>query len=338
MNVSKVIIHEIEKRQGHREAFLTSSKDLLPIEERTNKLIEQLNKSFGNESKIVRTEFEELERHFFKPELDNLLKENNDRHFYEFSILTINQLRNKLQDSPFATGGYYVFVNYENLGREYLGIFIVRDSDKLLFKRNENNTGFEIDEATIVDTEKLAMACRIDIGRYSEDEIRYLQFTNYLKQDISDYFIHWIEANVAHKSRDDSNQLIKILNNIKLPIDPDTDKIFTEDKFFEKVYNHINSTSKVVRLKELSASFWDDENFLLNYVEENDIEINNEFRAISAIVKKLKFREIKADNIRIIFKQGNLNNGNIRRGKSPKTIIIESEALRREFDNLETND
>ena len=334
MNVSKVIIHEIEKRHGIQEAHLTFSENLLANNDRTFRLIDQLNKSFRTDSKVVSTEFEELERHYFKNDFDNYLRRGNNNDFIEFSSSTLRELARSLRILPFAVGGYYVYSSYSNLGRNYLGIFIIRDAERLLFKRNRNDTNFEVDETKIVDTEKLAMACRIDVGKYDNDELRYLHFTNYNQRDISEYFIQWIEASLVDKSREDTQQLIKIINNIDIPVDPDTQEQYDEDKFRNKIFDHINSTGKIVRLRELGANFWDNEDFILDYIDTHDIEINNEFRATGTVLNRLKKYEIAAGNLKISFKQSDLNERNIRPGDRRNTIIIESVALRTKLEEL----
>jgi nucleoid-associated protein len=334
MNVTKLVIHEIEKRQGIQEAHLTLSKKLIVNNNRTLKLVEQLNKSFTIESKVVRTEFEEKERHKFKRDLDVFLENYGESDFLEFSASTIDELASLMRISPFAVGGYYVYANYTNLGREYFAVFIIRDAERLLFRRNQDDTGFVIDETKIVDTNKLAMACRIDLEKYSNDDIRYLHFTNYNQRDISEYFIQWIEASLVDKSKEDTVELLSILKNVDLPVDPETEEEYEEDKFRTKIFDHVNSTGKVVRLRELGANFWDDENFLLNYVEEHDIEINNEFRAIGSVLNRLKKYEIASGNLKVSFKQSDLNERNLRPGDGVNTIIIESAALRNKLDDL----
>ena len=177
------------------------------------------------------------------------------------------------------------------------------------------------------------MACRIDLDKYTNENPRYLQFTNYNQRDISEYFIQWIEASLVDKSKEDTEQLIRIINNIDLPIDPETSEQYNDDKFRNKIFDHINSSGKIVRLRELGATFWDDEEFVLNYIDENDIEINNEFRATGSILSKLKKYELASGNIKISFKQSDLNQ-NIRRGDSRNTILIESEGLRNKLEQL----
>ena len=115
-----------------------------------------------------------------------------------------------------ATGGYVIFIEYEINSIRFIAVFIVRDSKEVTLEKSDSKNGFLVQLTKIVKTENLAMATRIDIAKYLKSEDRYLHFTH-VKGNTSEYFIKWIEAEVADKSKDDSKTFIKILNNVELP-------------------------------------------------------------------------------------------------------------------------
>jgi len=339
MKVFRTIIHQIEKKKFQLSATLKLSNQLLAINNEVEKLSENLNNAFSKESKIIRTEFQELENHFFKDHFDTALsnedesKKFTDISFELFAKKTIGDLNLMIQVHPFALGGYYVYSHYESFGRNYLGIFIVRDTEKVIFKRDPKLNVFTVNTTTIIDTDKLSMACRIDIEKYINKEERYLQFTNYKQQEISDYFVNWLEASQVSKIAEDTKTFIRIIDNIDLPIDPETGNEYEEDKFRSNLYSMVIAAGGILRIKEISSQYWEDENHLFDYIEKNGIDINGEFRISRTIFNQLNKFEVATGKIKLSFSKGDWKRGTVRRGDSGQ-IIIESQKLRAKIDAL----
>jgi nucleoid-associated protein len=226
-----------------------------------------------------------------------------------------------------------VYSHYESHGRNYLAIFIVRDAEKVIFKHDPIRKIFVVNTTTIIDTDKLSMACRIDLDKLQNKEDRYLQFTNYKQQEISDYFVNWLEASQVSKIAEDTKSFLKIIDNIDIPIDPDTDEEYEEDKFRSNLHRMVISAGGILRVKEISAQFWDDENHLFEYIEENDININGEFRVSKTIFNRLNKFEVTTGKIKLSFSKGEWKNGTVRKGDKNQ-IVIESSILRAKIDAL----
>jgi len=338
MEVYKTIIHQIKKEQGVLEAHLNPSDDLLQIDNNVEDLVENLNNSFKKESRIMRTEFLESNNEYFQSDLKISMNGSTgintftDDSFKKLSDDTIKTLQLLIMNHPFVSGGYYVYSHYSKFGRNYLGIFLVRDAKKVNFTRDTKKNVFVVNTTTIIDTDKLAMACRIDIEKYRNNEDRFLHFTNYKQSEISEYFIKWLEANLASKSDDDTTKFLSIIDNIDLPIDPETNKTYQEDKFRNMIHASVTSTGGILRLKELGSLFWNNENFILDYIEENDIDINNEFRVKKATFNYLNKFSFSYKKLNIGFTKGDWNICKVRTAGTDQ-IIIESKELK---DKIET--
>jgi nucleoid-associated protein len=213
-------------------------------------------------------------------------------------------------------------------------VFIVRDEEGIIFKR-DNNGDFEVDTTIVVNTNKLAMAVRIDLEKLRLNEDRHLHFTK--KQvHLSQYFFDWIEADLAEKSTDDTNKLVQLINKLKLeefPINPENNERFTPDEFRDKIYQNILSSGRIVRIRELSKTFWDNEDFLTNKFEELEIEISNEFQAPESILKRLKKYEISSGKLKLSFTQNDIDSGRVSKGEGYQ-IIIDSEELLDKFNSI----
>lgn len=332
MKIKRITIHQIEKKQGVSEAHLVTSDSLISIDDKVQFLVEKLNDAFKKDEKVIRTEFLEDEDLFQKSLRMFADKVNNDA-FYKYTTESIKRIVKLLQATPLATGGYFVFVNYKYRNIDYSGVFIVRDSEEVIFNRNDKNI-FVVNKTTIINTDKLAMAVRIDLDRLSKKQDRYLQFTHKLSS-ASNYFSEWIEANLLDKSVDDTKALIKLIDGLtNFPVDPETGNSFDSDKFREKVFDHINSSGRVVRLRELGKTFWDDSNFLTDYIDENNINISHQFQAVSTILGRLKKYEIKSGKIKLSFSRADIESGRVKVGNDNQ-IIITNMTLRTKFDELD---
>jgi nucleoid-associated protein YejK len=330
MQTSKAIIHFLEKESGENEAFPDFSENLIQVNEDLNLLIERLNKAFNKNGQVVKTEFRNDEYYPFQQRFRNYWDANRSiETFYEFTWRALNSLSRIIQGSTLAKGGYFIFAEYRTNNKDYLGVYLVRENEEFFF--NKEGGYFVVNRDDIPDTSNLAMACRIDLTRFYNNEERYHQFTRHKQQNISDYFINWIEADLADKSKDDTRTLINIINNVELPEDPVTEEQYEEEKFRRNLFDYINSVGRVVKMDELGENFWGDPDYLLNYAQEHEIEIDQEFQADNNILKTLKKYEAKRGNLKISFTKSDYDKGVVYKGDGDQ-IVIDSEQIRQQID------
>ena len=331
MEIKRIVIHEIQKEKGVNEANLNLSESLTDVTDNVTFLSERLSDAFKKDEKVIRTEFIE-EEDVFQIAINSFLNDKNDETFYEFTELAIKDLRKRLMSSTLATGGYFVFLNYETQNTEYIGVYIVRDTEEVIFNRSVDAGIFTVNKTTVINTSKLAMACRVDLNKLVAGQKRYLHFTH-RQTEISDYFVNWIEARLANKSKDDTESLIKIINNIDRPIDPETNEEFEEDKFRTKIFDYINSIGRTVRVQDIGRNFWNDPDKIVDFAEENDYDINTEFQAVPSILKRLKKYEVKSGKIKLSFSHNDYNLGIIGVGDDNQ-VVINSTEIRKQVDKL----
>jgi nucleoid-associated protein len=331
---NKIIIHLVNKEQG-KQPFLDASSDCLEIDEKVNNLTERLNDAFRKDEKVLKAEFKE-DIKVFQEKSRKYIDKNSQDNFIDFSIKSIERMVDLLKGKNLATGGYFVFIDYIYRNINYVGVFMVRDIEEIIFKKSKGDTNYTVNTTTIVNTNKLAMAVRIDKSKLLKNELRYLHFT-YRQSHQSDYFIDWIEAELADKSIDDSKALIHLINKLlenEFPINPETNERYESQEFRKHLLNHINSTGRIVRVKELSMNYWGNEDFLINKADELGIDFSNEFQADEKIIKRLNAYDIKSGKVRLIFSQKDIDEGVVFKGDDNQ-IIINSEELSKAFDELQ---
>jgi len=329
MDFLKITIHQIIKRQGIRHADLQLSNLLISIDENVENLVTKLNTSFGKEERVIRTEFIEDRVQDFQRTVKGFNDLKNDHNFLEFSTQSIGRMRDLISGVNLATGGYFVFTEYKSQGRHYAAVFLVRETDEIIFNRNESGDAFIIDKTTVINTSNLAMAVRVDLEKLQNNSERYVHFT-YKQADISEYFVDWIEVRLSNKSEADTKTLINLINNVELPTDPDTDNPYEAEKFRGKVFDYIQSVGRVVKLSDLSRSFWGDSEFLSDQASVLGYDIDGEFRATPNILSRLKKYRITAGKISLSFSQSDIDTGKIYLGDDD-LLVIDDAVLKRKF-------
>jgi nucleoid-associated protein len=333
MQLTKAVIHLIDKEQGTNPR-LDKSSATLSIDANSVELAERLNEAFKRDEKVLKTEFVET-KNVFQTNIEIFSRDSSTENFMEFTKRSLDRMGDLMSGNNFATGGYFVYMEYKYRNTNYLAVFMVRDSEEIIFKKTDSNN-YTVNTTTIVDTSKLAMAVRVNYLGFINNQKRYLHYTK-RQQHQSDYFIRWIEADMAEKSIDDTKALLKIIDSLDttdLPVKPESGERYSSEEFRNHLYDFINSSGRLVRVRDLSRTFWDNENFLSEKAEDFNIDINGEFQAALSILKQLKKYELKSGKIKISFSKADKDRGRVRRGDNNQ-IIIDSEEIRRKFDGLE---
>lgn len=325
MQIKNVIIHEIKKPAQRIGAKIVISNTCMDANEDVIvALIENLNERYKNKSETYGV-FDTANETRFHGEFNTYHKRPTEASFIKFTKKTAGDLKDIITNIAAAKGGFLVFARYTSY-KDFIGIFLVRDTDGMLFKRNSAVKSFSIKKAQHIDFEKMAMACRINMQAFKDKEQRYLSFINKKSDSLSKYFSNWISATDSDSDETDTQYLYKLLKSVDTPPDADGNPQ-TKETLLEKVYKHIQSADRRVNVQELSRSFYDDENFLTNYANTNDLRITGEFKAHKTVLRKFVQIRARANNIEIIFSK-DLYNTTVRiPTDNPNQIIIDSAEL-----------
>lgn len=332
MEIFSAIIHKIDKEQSQAPSLQLSLQSLT-IEEQVTILGTRLNNAFRKDENVLKTEFLS-NPNIFQNGARTFSRNLTQDSFLDFSRSSIHRMIDLMTGNNLATGGYFVYLYYNYRNQNFLGVFMVRDEEELIFKRKADNSTFEVNSTTVVNTNKLAMAVRVNIDNISDT--RYLHFTK-KQAHLSQYFFDWIEADLAPKNSEDAQHLIDLIHHLEpgeLPINPETNERLNPDEFKTRFYDNILSTGRMVRLTDLGSTFWNDENFLINKFEEMGVEISTEFQAPAKILRKLMKYELKSGRLRLVFSQNDISSGRVALNDESTSLIITDEDLITQFNNL----
>lgn len=338
MILNKIIAHEIVKESGTTSSTLNLCEELIPIDQNSIDLVSALLKSYQGD-KILYAEFDQSPGHYF-PQLYRGYASSNrtDSEFIGFTIEATGNLESLIQNEIFARGGYVVYTEYELNQIQFISIFLIRDTTGKLLNRNGNT--FQIENIQYLDTNHLAMACRINENKLTDGDSNYLSFTTLKQAEVSDYFRDWIAIQQFESSADFTKKLYDIINQLPVPINTETNTEYTIDEVRNRVYDLIKSNpSGNINLNIIGEHIYGDRGIITNYAEINSISIDTEYRSHNKSLKKFIQVNIVKDGITLKYSRGD-NDTKVRISEdNPNMVIIESvlfaNALRQEISTNE---
>ncbi|WP_445453528.1 nucleoid-associated protein [Flavobacterium sp. 25HG05S-40] len=336
MILNKIIIHELKKESESNQVDLIFSEELIPNNLESTALITALSDSYKSD-RILYAVFDNSEGKYFPEKFYEYREtDRNNSDFITFTRLVMGNLVGLIQPITFATGGYFVFAEYVDNGYNFVSVYLIRDVEGKILRKTANS--FSIQTVEYVDTKNLAMACRINENRIDLEEINYLSFTQLRQQEVSEYFKNWISIQQLESSSDYTKSLYEIITQIEPPINTDTNTPYEIETFRNLVYNYTSSSpTDTVNIRDLSMHFYQNEDIISDFANNNNISIDTEFRFNKRQLKKFIKLEVNRDGINLKFSRGVLNEKIRLSADNPNVVIIESQsfatALRNEIGN-----
>jgi nucleoid-associated protein YejK len=319
----RTIIHEIKKNSGAIDNVVTTLSDvLIDQNENSENLVNLLRNSFNNDDRLSYAKFNIAPDRYFPTRFNDYFSSDlSDAEFIQFTVDATNNLETIINRIVGAKGGYLVFTEYDSVGYNFTSIFLVRDTEGITFNRTART--YSIEKIDYLNTDKLAMACKINHNKYDEATEKFLTFTKHRQQTVSDYFYDWIASDQTENSAEYTRALLQIVNNIDLPANRETGEILTVNEFRDRVSEFISTRDGLVNLIDLSNHFYDEPNKIIDYARENDYVIDSTFKTHSREMQKFKNIYINRDGINLKAARGDMG-VKIRLGDNPDIVIIES--------------
>ncbi len=340
MNVERIVVHLLNKSENEQRASVDISQDLLDVSELSINLVQRLDASYKR-APITYAYFDNVAQNIFPSEFMSYIQNQSEASFLTFSQNVMLNLRDKVESISPAKGGFLVFSQYEIDNRNYIGVYLIRDTVGMLFRKDRGRSAFIINPTEHLDLDKLAMACKIDIDTYESNGGKYLSFMKRKMNDISEYFVNWVSVSDRESNKILTQNLFTLVNLVSLPRDENNREI-SREAFRSEVYRYVDSLpTKIVNINELSEHFYSDETYLANFAETNGISINTEFKPVAAEMKRFVQIDLASDGIHVQFSRKELNTKVRFDRQNRNIVIIESEqfatALRREIDRNDFN-
>ena len=296
MEIKNAIIHNVRK-ELKCDATIEYSKETLNLrDEKCLSLFEELYTFFSKSLKYGI--FSSKEDTVFHEKFNDYLN-STKKDFISLSKDVLPDLKTRMDSIPQSKGGCVIFAEIKNQNEDFFVIFVVRDKTGKQFSYKDDT--MHINEVIHIDTNKLAMACRINVQSYQNEKDRYLSFLSTTQDEASKYFQKWLGAEAQSKSQEDTKALRTIVSNIDIPTDEDGNSM-SREQFREKIFDLCSKTfSKDINLRAVSEEVWKDPDYISKYAATNGITINDEFTADETELKKMKKYSITSDKIKLDF-------------------------------------
>jgi nucleoid-associated protein len=329
IKINNYTIHYIEKEANITEVVnIDYSEQILVVDEFSSSLVNEIHKSISESPSLKNTRFKDNETNLFTNSLNDYLSSNENDDFYTFSK-SLDDLKSKIEKEPFATGGYYLFVDYEVVNKRYISVVLLRKKNGInIFKQGNV---FKVDGTENINIDKIAMAFRLnyDLFLANDPNKNYLAIISTQKDGIaSGYFIDWVSAGGLIKNSKNTASFVSIIKTIDIPIGEDGKEMYTRSSFQKAVYDSVNlRKDKIINMRDLGKQFYgeENENKFFEFAVKNDLTIDPEFKRDSKRWKglvtiiatipgitlnvdylKINSEEFKADGETIIIKSKKL--------------------------------
>ncbi|MGM0587112.1 MAG: nucleoid-associated protein [Bacteroidota bacterium] len=318
MELRRAVVHHIEKESGGDLGEITYSDSILPIDSKAEKLCEKLDKTYNNRSTVIHAKFSDFQNPFPKG-IENYLSQTDDPKFLTFSRTSTAKLADKMEGETNASGGYIAYLDYTNQNdASYIGAYLIRNTSGLVFERREDS--YHLNELTRLDTNNLAMACKINKDKLESDKgSKCLTLVTKSQGQVSQYFQQWIRVGESISAKEFNIFLTKIINSMPTPTDSNG-KSMDRDEFRESASEYL-AMSKVINLKELSKKLFDDESKIEDYAEQQGYPINTKFNRNRQVVDGLVHINASSEKFKVTIPRSYNNSTDVKLGDNYLTIF-----------------
>jgi len=329
ITITNYTIHYIEKEAKTTiPAVIDFSNQLLTIDEFSLTLVSEIHKSITDSSSLKNTRFRDNETNIFTNSFNDYLSTSSEEDFFTFSK-SLEDLKTRIDKEPFATGGYYLFVDYKILNKRFISVVLLRKKSGINIVKVGNI--FKVNSSENINIDKVAMAFRLNYEIYLENDPNrnYLAIISTQRDGaVSGYFRDWVSAGGLIKNDKNTANFVAIVKSIDIPKDDDGNYMFTRNQFQKAVFDSVNlRKDKIVNLKDLSKKLYgeENENKFMNYAIENKLILDPEFRRDSKRWRSLTTIKAHIPGIEIIVDYDKVNSDEF--STNGETVIIKSKKL-----------
>ena len=318
LTLRHLAIHELIKTPENTEAALRLSDRLLPIDDRAVTLIGRLDHACARKNDLLNGRLAAPEDALFSGYYELLREAKYEAEaFLRFSQDSMQALQLSLQGVVGAKGGYLVYALYATEAErqeEWLGIFLVRDAEGLLFQLGAEG-GFELRPTTYVDVDRMALAGRIAVQPSTDGASPRIEVLKHARtqKEISDYFLHWLGIEESVSNRELTRQFLDAVASVPKPLDAETGEPLSEGVFRERVANFaMKSPGSVLSIPAFEEAFYGQEQPIQAYLSEQSLDNREAFRFDRQAVREYHFHKFKSQGLYFGCQHAHLLSGLVR--------------------------
>lgn len=329
IEILKYTIHFLDKVTQRTVANIDLSEEVMESDEFSIALMTEIHKSITESSSLKNTHFKDNESNVFTNTLNDYLATDDDAEFYKFSESLID-LKNEIEKVAFATGGYYLFVDYLSENKRFIAVVLLRKKSGINISKI--NGTYKLLNAENINIDKIGIAFRLNMQIFEEegDDRNYLALiTTQQNGVVSKYFREWVSAGGYIKNDKNTENLVNIIKSIELPKDSAGKDVYKNQNEFKKaVYEYAKSrANRVINLRDMGKHFYgeDKEMIFLDFASSNNITIDPEFSRDAKKWKTLVTIRVRVEGVELNVDYNKINKEDVVLEKD--RIIINSKSL-----------
>jgi nucleoid-associated protein len=162
--VQRFVFHKLISEQGEKLVQIDPRDDAMTLPDaKVDTLTASILTSFNGEASIA---FAGIETDsWFETKTQRYLattsQPKDNSAFYDYSLVLLDKLAEKMEEVPFSTGGYLTIIDYTVGGGRHLMLVLIKDQKGIGI-----NAEMELEEVVTLGTDKLHFAADIDIDRW----------------------------------------------------------------------------------------------------------------------------------------------------------------------------
>lgn len=319
MEIREAVIQGLIKVAGSDvvdEAFRDAPSAL---NERMNLLAEELVKIYGKVTNNYGCFDQDQEIFRFPHHLQQYLGAAID--IVQLSQTTSRLIAVQMGGAPSATGGYALYLRYENQGRDWLLIVML----KLKTGTGIDEDSLELNESLAFDINHLHEAARIDLAKWQANEQPYLSFIKRSgrQDEVTRYFRLALGCTEYTDSKSNTDQALKAVDAYA------ADKGWTPEQKREarrKTYEYFDEKSRnhePVNMIALSGIINDQEpDSFTEFVKKNEFPVSETFEPHRKTYTRFKRISEKFGNVNVSFDVQDVLDGRVDYDAATENLVI----------------
>lgn len=302
LEVNGMVIHQLKKSAGVRNVAFKCAKNLLTINDKEKVFLGKLNESYRKKSNPTYGIFGG-ENPTFKNLLENYLTANN---FYDFSVKAAKQYKTKLENTPTATGGFLIFVDFVNNDNSHRYMLVLTTNNKDGYVVSEDD--LTLKDIKNLDLSKLDVACMINLatwkaieGGTDTESKTYLSFIKG-KKGVSYYFMDFIDCDNKTTATESTKRLIRAIDAYLNQKDFDRKTII---EYKNSIYEHCMGCMKQkkdILLSTISAILNpDNTSDFQEFAADEEYGVSEVISGDSTQLRSVKYVKYKNENYTVEF-------------------------------------
>lgn len=300
MELTKIIVHRVEKDQHEGRVLSNLRDDELPVDDLSLQFVNGLRDTYRRRTAVHYSTFKQFESPsqeatlVFKTQLKDYV--NGETSFIEFSKEATVSLKTKLKETPSATGGYVVYADYTHKEKQYLFCAAVEETQGVGITEDLDLTPEEF-----LNLDDLQVAARVNITEWQSGADAHVSFIRGSK-DVSKYFQEFIGVGDAQTGAAAAQNLLEAINSYlrEKEVDPETRMRRKAD--VGHYMSQQQSAKSAVRLDTV-ATFVEPGNpeDFAEMAQSDDFRVSATFGSTSSAVKKFSIYRVDGDGFSFEF-------------------------------------